>query len=100
MFKNPELSQNKVKKLLTVDDATLFKALTDDENIQNSGKRDKPNEVLSHSKTYSCLEVTFKWMEQQKEFSATHLMLIKLMCDAAAQKKLSSFKKNDEYDTK
>ncbi|KRZ88755.1 hypothetical protein T08_16800 [Trichinella sp. T8] len=67
---------------------------------ENVDVRDKPNEVLSDSKTYSCLEVTFKWMEQQKEFSATHLMLMKLMCDAAAQKKLSSFKKNDEYDTK
>ncbi|KRY56719.1 hypothetical protein T03_9627 [Trichinella britovi] len=77
----------------------IFKTVEKGEN-ENVDVRDKPNEVLSHSKTYSCLEVTFKWMEQQKEFSATHLMLMKLMCDAAAQKKLSSFKKNDEYDTK
>ncbi|XP_003377174.1 conserved hypothetical protein [Trichinella spiralis] len=39
MFKNPELSQDEVKELLTVDDATLLKALTDDENIQGCGKR-------------------------------------------------------------
>ncbi|KRX64975.1 hypothetical protein T09_156 [Trichinella sp. T9] len=77
----------------------IFKTVEKGEN-ENVDVRDKPNEVLSHSKTYSCFEVTFKWMEQQKEFSATHLMLMKLMCDAAAQKKLSSFKKNDEYDTK
>ncbi|KRY43055.1 hypothetical protein T01_9276 [Trichinella spiralis] len=58
MFKNPELSQ----------DEAVEKDKNEDVDVT-----DKPNEDLSHSKTYYCFEVTFKWMEQPKEFSATHL---------------------------
>ncbi|KRY09962.1 hypothetical protein T12_664 [Trichinella patagoniensis] len=46
---------------------------------------DKPNEGLSHS----CLK-----LDQQKEISATQLMPMRHICDAAAQKKLFSFKQN------
>ncbi|KRY26718.1 hypothetical protein T01_13186 [Trichinella spiralis] len=51
---------------------------------------DMPNEGLSHS----CLKVGLKLLDQQKEISATQLMPMRHICDAAAQKKLSSFKQN------
>ncbi|KRZ04029.1 hypothetical protein T11_4857 [Trichinella zimbabwensis] len=54
-------------------------------------KMSMSNELLSHSEAHSCLKVAFKWMEQQKEFSATQLMLMTHIWDVAA-KKLSSFK--------
>ncbi|KRX38217.1 hypothetical protein T05_11367 [Trichinella murrelli] len=65
---------------------------------------DKQNERLGHSKAYSCLKIAFKWMEQQKEFSATQLMLMRHISHVPAKKKLTSFKQKRtadyiEYDT-
>ncbi|KRX69596.1 hypothetical protein T06_6400 [Trichinella sp. T6] len=51
-----------------------------------------PDEGTSHSEAYSCATVLFNWMQQQKEFSATQLMLMRNIRDVAAQKKLSSLK--------
>ncbi|KRZ03268.1 hypothetical protein T11_4891 [Trichinella zimbabwensis] len=60
---------------------------------------DKPNEGPSHSEAYSCLTVGLKWMEKQKEFSATQLMLMRQTGDVVAKNKLSSFKYYIEYDS-
>ncbi|KRY53339.1 hypothetical protein T03_15374 [Trichinella britovi] len=89
MLKNPELSQEEVEKLLTVDDITLFKMLTGDEILK--AVEEDENEVPSHSEAYSCFKVGLKWMEQQKKFSATQLMIMRHICDVAARK-LSWFK--------
>ncbi|KRZ82412.1 hypothetical protein T08_5228 [Trichinella sp. T8] len=51
-----------------------------------------PDEGTSHSEAYSCANVLFNLMQQQKEFSATQLMLMRNIRDVAAQKKLSSLK--------
>ncbi|KRX32233.1 hypothetical protein T05_2870 [Trichinella murrelli] len=53
---------------------------------------DKPTERLSHSEAHSCLKFSLQWMEQQNEFSATQLMVVRHICDIAVQKKLSSLK--------
>ncbi|XP_003377571.1 conserved hypothetical protein [Trichinella spiralis] len=45
-----------------------------DEDIDMS---DKPDEGTSHSEAYSCANILFNWMEQQKEFSTTQLMLMR-----------------------
>ncbi|KRX47333.1 hypothetical protein T05_572 [Trichinella murrelli] len=78
-----------VEKLLTVDDITFFKTLTGDEILK--AVEEDENEVPSHSEAYSCFKVGLKWMEQQKEFSATQLMIMRHICDVAARK-LSWFK--------
>ncbi|KRZ14513.1 Jerky -like protein-like [Trichinella zimbabwensis] len=93
------LSRDEVKQLITVDDTPLLSTLTDDEILEvvekNENKdfnvSDKANELLSHLEAHSCLKVAFKWMEQQKESSASQLMLMSRIWDVAA-KKLSSFK--------
>ncbi|KRY07832.1 hypothetical protein T12_13397 [Trichinella patagoniensis] len=76
------------------DDTPLFETLTDDE-ILEAVKKDEdidlshvPDEGTSHSEAYSCAT----WMQQQKEFSTTQLMLMRNIRDVAAQKKLSSLK--------
>ncbi|KRY48390.1 Jerky protein [Trichinella britovi] len=101
---------------LADDDTPLFETLTDEE-ILNAVKKDenedkdesdmpdKPTERLSHSEAYSCLKFSLQWMEQQNEFSATQLMVVRHICDIAAQKKLSSLKQKlitdfIEYDAK
>ncbi|KRX68250.1 hypothetical protein T09_6798 [Trichinella sp. T9] len=87
--KKSELSQEEVEKLLTVDDITFFKTLTGDEILK--AMEEDENEVPSHSEAYSCFKVGLKWMEQQKKFSATQLMIMRHICDVAARK-LSWFK--------
>ncbi|KRZ66952.1 hypothetical protein T10_10916, partial [Trichinella papuae] len=113
MSKNFELSREEVGQLPTVDDTLLFEILTDDEILKSVEKdenedvdeSDKSDEGPNHSEAYSCAKVLFNWMEQQNEFSATELMVIRHICDIAAQKKLSSSKQKlitdyIEYDTK
>ncbi|KRX20019.1 hypothetical protein T07_6481 [Trichinella nelsoni] len=81
------------------DDYTpLFEALTDDEILEavekdedeDGDESDKPNERLCHSEAYSSFKFGLKLMEQQKEFSAAQLMIVRHIRDVAAQKKLSS----------
>ncbi|KRZ67850.1 hypothetical protein T10_7112 [Trichinella papuae] len=48
----------------------------ENEDVDVSDMSDKPDEDMSHSEAYFCPEVGLKWMEQQKEFSATQLMLM------------------------
>ncbi|KRY23867.1 Tigger transposable element-derived protein 2 [Trichinella patagoniensis] len=86
MFTNP----NEVEHLLTVDNTPLCETLTDDEIFEAS---DKPNEELS----YSYFKFDLKWMEQQKKFSTTGLMLMRHIRDVTAQKLLSSFKQKLYY---
>ncbi|KRX58059.1 Tigger transposable element-derived protein 2 [Trichinella sp. T9] len=86
MFTNP----NEVEHLLTVDNTPLCETLTADEIFEAS---DKPNEELS----YSSLKFGLKWMEQQKKFSTTGLMLMRHIRDVTAQKLLSSFKQKLYY---
>ncbi|KRX15962.1 hypothetical protein T07_7464, partial [Trichinella nelsoni] len=86
MFTNP----NEVEHLLTVDNTPLYETLTDDEIFEAS---DKPNEELS----YSSFKFGLKWMEQQKKFSTTGLMLMRHIRDVTAQKLLSSFKQKLYY---
>ncbi|KRZ83067.1 hypothetical protein T08_1357, partial [Trichinella sp. T8] len=104
------------EQLLADDDTLLFETLTDEE-ILNAVKKDenedkdesdmpdKPTERLSHSEAYSCLKFSLQWMEQRNEFSATQLMVVRHICDIAAQKKLFSLKQKlitdfIEYDAK
>ncbi|KRZ17584.1 hypothetical protein T11_17525 [Trichinella zimbabwensis] len=63
---------------------------------------DKPNKGPSHSEAYSCLMVGLKWMEQQKEFSATQLMLMRHHNDITYCTEEATFiqTKTVEYDTK
>ncbi|KRZ17872.1 hypothetical protein T11_6524 [Trichinella zimbabwensis] len=78
------LSRDEVEQWLADDDTLLFEILTDDEILKAVEKNenedvdvsDKPDEDMSHSEAYFCPEVGLKWMEQQKEFSATQLMLM------------------------
>ncbi|KRZ79576.1 hypothetical protein T10_13650, partial [Trichinella papuae] len=113
MFEKVKLSRDEVEQWLADDDTPLFEILTDNEILKAVEKdenedvdvSDKPNEGLSHSEAYSCLIVGLKWMEKQKEFSATQLMLMRHHRDITAQKKLSSFKQKFiadyiEYDIK
>ncbi|KRZ14930.1 hypothetical protein T11_2582 [Trichinella zimbabwensis] len=85
--------RREVEQLLTIDDTALFGTLIEKDENKEVDVSDKPNEG-------PCLKVSFNWLEQQKEFSATQLMLMRHIRDVAAQKKLSSFKpKITEYDT-
>ncbi|KRX45974.1 hypothetical protein T05_11652 [Trichinella murrelli] len=82
------------------DDNPLFVALTDDEILEaveededeDGDESDKLNERLCHSEAYSSFKFGLKWMEQQKEFSAAQLMVVRHIRDVAAQNKLSSLK--------
>ncbi|KRY33459.1 hypothetical protein T01_5585 [Trichinella spiralis] len=75
------------------DDTPLFETLSDEEiliamkkdendDVDESNMPDKPTERLSHSEAYSCFKFGF----------ATQLMVVRHICDIAAQKKLSSLK--------
>ncbi|KRY20747.1 hypothetical protein T12_15451 [Trichinella patagoniensis] len=77
-------------ELLGYNENCVKQSLDCDDELHNSVEEDE-NEVPSHSEAYSCLKVGLKWMEQQKEFSATQLMLMRHICDVAARK-LSWFK--------
>ncbi|XP_003377696.1 putative Trp operon transcriptional repressor [Trichinella spiralis] len=92
---------NEVEHLLTVDNTPLCETLTDDEIFEVVEKDEnedddvsyKPNEELSHSS----FKFGLKWMEQQKKFSTTGLMLMRHIRDVTAQKLLSSFKQKLYY---
>ncbi|KRZ08869.1 hypothetical protein T11_15, partial [Trichinella zimbabwensis] len=112
MFEKFKLSQDEGEQWLADDDTPLFETLTDDEVLKAVEKEekeddesDKSDEGPSHSEAYSCAKVFFNWMEQQNEFSATQLIVVRHICDIAAQKKLSSLKYKlitdfIKYDTK
>ncbi|XP_003381569.1 ABC-type amino acid transport/signal transduction system, periplasmic component/domain [Trichinella spiralis] len=57
------------------DDTPLFETLSDEE-ILIAMKKDENDD----------------WIEQRNKFSATQLMVVRHICDIAAQKKLSSLK--------
>ncbi|KRZ17133.1 Jerky -like protein-like [Trichinella zimbabwensis] len=94
MFEKFKLSQDEGEQWLADDDTPLFETLTDDEilkAVEKEEKEDVDESGLispSHSEAYSCAKVFFNWMEQQNEFSATELMVVRHICDIAAQKKL------------
>ncbi|KRX99433.1 hypothetical protein T4A_7980 [Trichinella pseudospiralis] len=95
MFEKVKLSRNKVEQwnsplfeILT--DNEILKAVENDVNVPNMS--DKPDEDRSHSKIYFCFKVSSVWMEQQKKFSATQLMLMRYHRHIIAQKKLFLFK--------
>ncbi|KRX75060.1 N-acetyltransferase 6 [Trichinella sp. T6] len=92
--------RHEVEQWVGDDDNPFFVALTDDESLgaveededEDSDESDKPNERLCHSEAYSSFKFGLKWMEQQKEFSAAQLMVVRHIRDVAAQNKLSSLK--------
>ncbi|KRX18500.1 Jerky -like protein-like [Trichinella nelsoni] len=88
MFQKFKLSWDEVEQWLGDDYTPLFEALTDDEVLEavekdededgdESDMSDKPNERLCHSEAYSSFKFGLKWMEQQKEFSAAQLMVVR-----------------------
>ncbi|KRZ05177.1 hypothetical protein T11_5140 [Trichinella zimbabwensis] len=84
--------QNLKKRNVNLKDCCYVIAQAEKDENNNVDVSDKPNEGPSHSEAYFCLTVGLKWMEKQKEFSATQLMLMRQIGDVAAQNKLSSFK--------
>ncbi|KRZ77634.1 hypothetical protein T10_8732 [Trichinella papuae] len=67
----------KVEQLLTIDDTALFGTLIEKDKNKEVGVSDEPNEG-------PCFKVSFNWLEQQKEFSATQLMLMRHIRNVAA----------------
>ncbi|KRX57897.1 hypothetical protein T06_8309 [Trichinella sp. T6] len=95
-FRNFQLSWDKVKQLLTIDDAPLFGTLSDNEIFEVVDVSGEPNEGSSHLKAYSYLKVSL---------NATQLMVMTHILDVATRKKPSSFKQKliadyVKYDTK
>ncbi|KRY57301.1 hypothetical protein T03_12850 [Trichinella britovi] len=95
IFKNSKLSWDRVEQLLAVDNNSLFGTLTDDEILEAVEEDenedvdvfdmfDKPNEGLSHSEDYSCR------FEVDGATGKIQLLLLRHICDVAAQKKLST----------
>ncbi|KRZ62286.1 Jerky -like protein-like [Trichinella nativa] len=62
---------------MTENNANGFKSSIAQQRDEDIDASDKPDEGTSHSEAYSCANVLFNWMEQQKEFSTTQLMLMR-----------------------
>ncbi|KRY38986.1 Jerky -like protein-like [Trichinella spiralis] len=62
---------------MTEKTANGFKSSTAQQKDEDIDMSDKPDEGTSHSEAYSCANILFNWMEQQKEFSTTQLMLMR-----------------------